>query len=94
MDLLLHHGADINAVNKGSCTALHISAHKQPVNCVTLLLSRGADVNVQDSYGDTALHDAIGKESCPVIDLLCEAPGNNNHLYSFYFNQRSLIYNC
>lgn len=75
MDLLLRHGANINAVNKGSCTALHISAHKQPVNCVTLLLSRGADVNIQDSYGDTALHDAIGKESCQVIDLLCEAPG-------------------
>lgn len=75
MELLLRHGADINAVNKGRCTALHIAAHKQPVHCVSLLLSRGADVNIQDSYGDTALHDAIGKESCPVIELLSEAPG-------------------
>lgn len=75
MEMLLHHGANINAVNKGRCTALHIAAHKQPIHCVSLLLTRGADVNIQDSYGDTALHDAIGKESCSVIELLCESPG-------------------
>lgn len=76
LHLLIKAGADLNAANRSGCTALHISAHKQPAVCVQILLTAGASPNCRDLYGDTALHDAIGKDNFQVIDLLCNASGN------------------
>jgi len=61
MELLLDNGANINAVNNGGCSTLHVAVNKQHLDCVKVLLDRGCDVNIQDTYGDTAQHDAIGE---------------------------------
>ncbi|XP_075213933.1 E3 ubiquitin-protein ligase mind bomb 2 [Lycorma delicatula] len=82
MELLLKRGADINAVNKGLCSALHVAVNKQHVLCTRVLLKYQPNVNIQDSYGDTALHDAIGKESNDIIEMLCNVPTINFHLYN------------
>lgn len=71
MKLLLSRNAQINAINQGKCSALHIAVNKQQSTCVKLLLRYGCDVNLQDSYGDTALHDAIGKDALDIVDALC-----------------------
>lgn len=63
MEILLDNGANINAVNKGGCSALHVAVNKQHLDCVKVLLNYQCDVNIQDTYGDTAQHDAIGKYS-------------------------------
>ena len=47
MDLLLKAGADRNAINKGSCTALHVAVNKQHVHCVRVLLRWKCNVNIQ-----------------------------------------------
>lgn len=60
MDILLQNGANINAVNKGGCSTLHVAVNKQHLDCVKVLLDHNCDVNIQDTYGDTAQHDAIG----------------------------------
>ncbi|XP_077291024.1 E3 ubiquitin-protein ligase mind bomb 2 isoform X2 [Arctopsyche grandis] len=60
--LLAEKDVDINAVNRSSCTALHIAAHKCLPHCVWVLLLHKPNVNLQDTYGDTALHDAINNQ--------------------------------
>lgn len=47
MDLLLKAGADRDATNKGSCTALHVAINKQHVNCVRVLLKWKCNTNIQ-----------------------------------------------
>lgn len=75
MDLIVKSGVDLNASNRSGCTALHISAHKQPARCIQILISAGADSNCSDLYGDTALHDAIGKDNFEAIEILCMSQG-------------------
>ena len=84
MELLLRKGANIDAVNKGHCSALHVAVSKQHPSCVKLLLKYDCNVNVQDSYGDTPLHDAIGKTSIEILELL----GNSTHLNLNLKNKR------
>lgn len=75
MELLVSRGADVNAVNRGRCSALHVAVNKQHVLCVSTLLDHKIDPNIQDSYGDTALHDAIGKDSHEITELLTSIAG-------------------
>lgn len=71
MELLLAHGAEIDALNNGKCSALHVSVNKSFSDCVKVLLRHNCNVNLQDSYGDTALHDAICKDSPDILEALC-----------------------
>ncbi|XP_037088726.1 LOW QUALITY PROTEIN: E3 ubiquitin-protein ligase MIB2-like [Pollicipes pollicipes] len=74
MELLIRKSCDVNATNRGQCSALHVSVNKQHVGCVRVLVKAGCDPNLQDMYGDTALHDAIGKDNLEIIELLGNVP--------------------
>merc|ERR1712146_444715 len=60
---LLDHGADINATNKESWTALHIccDSYDDKYNAALALIERGADPNLQGCKGRTPLHLACAK---------------------------------
>ncbi len=51
---LLEHGADVNAINGGKETPLHLAfygdRHKAIID---LLVEKGADINIRDDYGLT-----------------------------------------
>ena len=55
---LIAAGADVNAENCFSCTALHYAARFGFDDCVKALIAAGADVNKKDKYGNTPLHKA------------------------------------
>jgi len=55
LEVLLKHGADVNAVSAGGCTALMPAAIEGHVDCLEVLVKHGADVNVAANNGDTAL---------------------------------------
>ena len=44
-NILLQHGADVNAVNREYGSALHIAAHDGHVDIAKVLIQNGADVN-------------------------------------------------
>jgi 26S proteasome non-ATPase regulatory subunit 10 len=58
LQLLLNHGASVNAVNNDGRTPLHYAASWGHVDILQLLLSHGASVNAVDKEGGTPLHDA------------------------------------
>ena len=60
MKILLDNSANVNAINDGGCSTLHVAVNKQHLDCVKVLLNYNCNVNIQDTYGDTAQHDAIG----------------------------------
>ena len=45
--LLLSKGANINALNNGGCSTLHVAVNKQQVRCVRVLLAHKCDINIQ-----------------------------------------------
>jgi ankyrin repeat protein len=49
--VLLAHGADINAAGEDNDTPLHRAIAARQAEMVDFLLSRGADVDVRDRYG-------------------------------------------
>eukprot|EP00744_Colponema_vietnamica_P009875 GILI01014008.1.p1 GENE.GILI01014008.1~~GILI01014008.1.p1 ORF type:complete len:385 (+),score=53.12 GILI01014008.1:128-1156(+) len=57
--LLLEHGANVNAVNKFKCTALHFAACSGNKVGVRLLTAAGASVNLSEQDGRTVLHDCL-----------------------------------
>lgn len=58
VELLLDHGADINAKDVLGATALHqAAAVQEPV--LHLLLKRGAVPSIVTSMGESALHSAV-----------------------------------
>ena len=75
--LLLHHGADVNAVSRRfKRTPLHEATMNNRVKAVKLLLDYGADINAQDVYGNTPLHLAIHRYTqVTLYDLDGEATG-------------------
>ena len=54
-DLLLDHGADVNAVNLQGRAALHFAAVTRHTSLTQLLLARGADVTLRDRDRDAPL---------------------------------------
>ena len=46
-ELLLEKGAQVDAVNKGGCSSLHVAVNKQHLNCVKVLVKHRAHVNIQ-----------------------------------------------
>ena len=69
MKILLDNSANVNAINDGGCSTLHVAVNKQHLDCVKVLLNYNCNVNIQDTYGDTAQHDAIGNYylSCMIL---------------------------
>jgi uncharacterized protein len=73
VQLLVQHGADINAVNNRSRTPLFVASMHQHVDVVSCLLTAGADVSTVDFQGYTALHTACAEHSgdtAAVVELL------------------------
>ena len=79
--LLINHGADVNAGNNIKTTSLMFAAYgkgRDSVSTVELLLKNGADPGVQDVYGETALFktafhgqfNVAQDESAEIVQLL------------------------
>jgi len=70
VELLLAHGADINA---GKWTALYSALDAERFDIVELLLAKGADVNIKDDKGRTPLHIAAwyaAHDNPMIVELL------------------------
>lgn len=68
--LLVHAGADVNALGNGGTTPLHYAAHIGQQDVARLLLDHGAEVGVKDENGATALQLAKDQRNQDLIDLL------------------------
>lgn len=76
IELLLRHGADINAMDFQSDAAIHKAAELGQKKLVALLLARGADVNAKGC--SPALHRAAANGHIEIMELLL-AHGANVH---------------
>jgi ankyrin repeat protein len=80
--ILLDHGADLNAENEWGETALHIvsrgiyDSQEQGVGTARLLLERGVDVNTRQKDGWTSLHCAAFIGRVELTQLLLEHGAN------------------
>ncbi len=72
LELLLRHGAPVDAVNDANETALHGAASHCHLEAVELLVRHGADVNARNKANATPLHvgAAAYRGAFDVIDLL------------------------
>ena len=77
VDLLVKHGANVNAKNAGGLTALMIVAANNQARIGETLLQSGADASVKSEDGRTALSIARSNNSEAVLKLLQGAPGKN-----------------
>lgn len=75
-ELLLAHGADVNARNKQGRTPLHVAVPKKTLAAV--LLAKGADVNAKDSTGMTPLHCCTDRRRHPWNKPFAELLLSNN----------------
>ena len=68
--ILLKHGANIDAVDENGCQPLHLASFNGHLTTGRLLMAHGADTNTVTKRGQTPLHHtAMGKKDCPE---LCE----------------------
>ena len=71
VQVLLKHGADINARDDNESPPLHWAVEGGHIDTVRALLNHGADVHARNKYGDTALDVAeIMKGDIEIILLL------------------------
>jgi ankyrin repeat protein len=69
-ELLLAHGADVNAPGTYSVTPLHVASRHGHLDAVKWLLDHGADVNAKRVDGQTALHSAAANGHLDVSRML------------------------
>ena len=74
LETIINHGADANATNKNSVTALMRACENGNMDTVNVLLNAAADPNIADTEGETWIHYAIrgscSKEALQVIMIL------------------------
>jgi len=69
-ELLLGHGANVNASSGGGWRPLHLAADNGDLQSIELLLSKGAEVNPLSSDGKTPLSMARAKDRQEAVELL------------------------
>ena len=62
---LITHGADVNATNKNSETAIQLAYQMEHEHAIYELLKAGADPNSVNEAGETCLHTAIRSKCSP-----------------------------
>jgi Ankyrin repeats (3 copies)/Ankyrin repeats (many copies) len=72
VQLLLQHGADVNAPALDNLTPLITASSRKHVHVVAVLLKAGADVNAAYKQGLPALTAAVQSESVTVVRLLLD----------------------
>lgn len=88
LELLLDHGANIDATNAYGQTPLMIASRSSRFDAARLLIERGADVNAKDDRGVAPLHWAVMSGSPKVVALLMEhgARGSVNDIGQSVFD--------
>ena len=71
--LLIDAGADANAKDNDSDTALMSAARNGHTECARLLIDAGADANAKDEDGETALSLAMKEGHAEIADMLRNA---------------------
>jgi hypothetical protein len=74
----LANGADVNAVNEYSLTALMRASLRDRPEIVKLLIEKGANVNAVDQFGGTALMKATLHDNVEAIKILIKSGANIN----------------
>jgi len=77
-ELLIAHGADVNAGDFGYRTPLHYTADIGNSEVAKVLLANKADVNAKDFYSSTALHVVAWNGNTAFAKLLIENGANVN----------------
>ncbi|CAH1165751.1 unnamed protein product [Phyllotreta striolata] len=70
VELLLRHGADVHAKDKGGLVPLHNACSYGHYEVTELLVKHGASVNVADLWKFTPLHEAAAKGKYEIVKLL------------------------
>ncbi len=70
VELLINHGADVNAKDDDDRTPLHNAVWAENKEIVELLINHDADVNAKDDRDYTPLHSAVSRENKEVLKLL------------------------
>jgi ankyrin repeat protein len=63
-DVLMRHGARVDALDKQRRTACHAAAASDGAECLEVLLEGGGDVRRGDARGRTPLHYAVQSCGC------------------------------
>ena len=58
---IIDHGADVNATNKNSVTAIMIACYKLNADTISVLLNAGADLNMTDGNSASCIHHVVGE---------------------------------
>ncbi|XP_053307185.1 poly [ADP-ribose] polymerase tankyrase-2 isoform X1 [Spea bombifrons] len=80
VQLLLHHGADVHAKDKGDLVPLHNACSYGHYEVTELLVKHGACVNAMDLWQFTPLHEAASKNRVEVCSLLLSYGADPNML--------------
>jgi len=91
LELLLKHGANVNAVISNGFTLLHFAALSSDMELMALLIKHEPNVNAVDSYGRTPLHLAAEKGDMELMELLLKHGADVNAVDS---NDRTPLHNA
>lgn len=69
-NILLDHGANINAQNNRGVTSLHVAINKKEINVVKTLISRGCDIYITTRLKRTPFHVAAQFSQTEIMSLL------------------------
>jgi ankyrin repeat protein len=70
VELLLDHGAEVDAIDNDGTTALMEASYKGDIAIMRLLISKGAQINRKRSFGETALVYAYRGKSFEAMQML------------------------
>ncbi len=70
--MLIHHDADVNAIDLGGNTALHWAAFSGHIPCLNLLISRQAKINAGNNFDWTPLMQATARNHGEMVARLIE----------------------